>query len=78
MYSERRVGQFLDESLSPAIMNQALERYRQVVAGRQPFFSFSIVRKDDGPIIRYERLLLPYYCYGPHCALKNASVDRIN
>lgn len=66
MYPERRVGQFLDESLSPAIRDQALERYRQVVAGQQPSFSFSIVRKDDGPIIRYERLLLPFACEGPH------------
>jgi hypothetical protein len=66
MYPERRVGQFLDESLSPAIRDQALEHYKQVVASRQPSFSFSVVRKDDGPIIRYERLLLPFSCDGPH------------
>ncbi len=65
LYPERRVGMFLDESLSPAIRDQALERYRQVAANRQPSFSFSVVRKDDGPIIRYERLLLPFACDGP-------------
>lgn len=66
MYPERRIGQFLDESLSPAIRDQALEHYRQVVASRQPSFSFSAVRKNDGPIIRYERLLLPFACEGAY------------
>jgi hypothetical protein len=70
MYPERRVGMFLDQSLSPAIRDQALERYRLVVTSRAPSFSFSVVRKDDGPIIRYERLLLPFSCDG-------AEVERI-
>lgn len=60
MYPERRVGMFLDESLAPAIRDQALQCYRQVTADGRPSFSFSAVRKDDGPIIRYERLLLPF------------------
>lgn len=64
MYPERRVGQFLDETLSPAIRDQALEHYRRVVASLQPSFSFTAVRKNDGPIIRYERLLLPFACDG--------------
>jgi hypothetical protein len=64
LYPERRVGMFLDESLSPAIRDHALQHYRQVVADRRPSFSFSLVRKDDGPIIRYERLLLPFACGG--------------
>lgn len=66
MYSQRRVGMFLDESLSPAIRDQALTHYKQVVASRQPSFSLSVVRKDDGPIIQYERLLLPFACDGAH------------
>jgi hypothetical protein len=66
MYPTRRVGMFLDETLSPAIREQALEHHRQVVASRQPSFSFSVMRKDTGPLIRYERLLLPFSCAGQH------------
>ena len=70
MYSERRVGKFLDEVLPQAIREQALLLHEQVVVSRQPSFSFSVLRKAEGPLIRYERLLLPFRCHGE-------DVDRI-
>jgi len=60
MYSEKRVGRFLDESLSPPIRDQAIEYRKRVVETLEPSFSLSAVRKNNGPIIRYERLLLPF------------------
>jgi hypothetical protein len=47
-----------------ALREQALHYYKLVVAGRLPSFSVSVLRKDDGPLIRYERLLLPFTCNG--------------
>lgn len=64
MYPERRVGKFLDEVLPQAIRDEALLLHDQVVVSRQPSFSFSVLRKADGPLIRYERLLLPFTCNG--------------
>lgn len=64
IYPERRSGKFLDEVLPQSFREQALLLHKQVVVGRQPSFSFSLLRKDDGPIIRYERLLLPFTCNG--------------
>jgi hypothetical protein len=64
MYPVSRVGRFLDETLPPAVREQALHYHNLVVAGRQPSFSYSVLRKDDGPLIRYERLLLPFTCNG--------------
>jgi len=60
IYSERRVGKFLDEVLPRAFRDQALLLHNQVVVSRRPSFSFSMLRKADGPLIRYERLLLPF------------------
>jgi len=64
MYPERRVGKFLDEVLPEALRDQALQFHEQVVVSRRPSFSFSTLRKGDGPLIRYERLLLPFTCNG--------------
>lgn len=64
IYPQRRVGRFLDEVLPQAFRDQALSFHEQVVVSRQPSFSFSVLRKDDGPLIRYERLLLPFSCNG--------------
>lgn len=64
MYPEKRVGKYLDEVLPQAIRDQALLLHEQVVVSRQPSFSFSVLRKADGPLIRYERLLLPFTCIG--------------
>lgn len=64
LYSERRVGRFLDEVLPQAFRDQALLLHQQVVLDRQPSFSVSLLRKDDGPLIQYERLLLPFTCKG--------------
>jgi hypothetical protein len=64
MYSGRRIGKFLDEILPQAIRDQALLLHEQVVVSRRPSFSFSVLRKADGPLIRYERLLLPFTCRG--------------
>ena len=64
MYPERRVGKFLDEVLPQAIRDQALLLHEQVVVSRQPSFSFSVLCKADGPLIRYERLLLPFTSSG--------------
>ena len=64
MYSDRRVGRFLDEVLPQAFKDQALLLHKQVVVSRQPSFSFSTLRKDDGPLIRCERLLLSFACKG--------------
>lgn len=66
MYPEKRVGKFLDAVLPPAIREQALRLHEQVVVSRQPSFSFSVLRKADGPLIRYERLLLPFTSRGEH------------
>ena len=55
-----RVGKFLDEVLPEALRDQALQFHEQVVVSRRPSFSFSTLRKGDGPLIRYERLLLPF------------------
>src|SRR5580700_1377459 len=62
MYPEKRDGKFIDEVLPQAFREQALLLHEQVVVRRQPSFSFSLLRKDDGPLIRYERLLLPFTC----------------
>ncbi|MGA2943161.1 MAG: PAS domain-containing protein [Xanthobacteraceae bacterium] len=64
IYPERRVGKFLDEVLPQAFRDQALLLHKQVVVSRRPSFSFSLLRKADGPLIRYERLLLPFTCHG--------------
>lgn len=64
VYSEKQVGKFLDEILPQAFRDQTLLLYKQVVVSRQPSFSFSVLRKADGPLIRYERLLLPFTCNG--------------
>lgn len=66
MYPEKRVGKFLDEVLPQAIRDEALLLHEQVVVSRQPAFSFSVLRKADGPLIRYERLLLPFTSSGEH------------
>jgi hypothetical protein len=60
MYPEKRDGKFIDEVLPQAFREQALLLHEQVVVRRQPSFSLSLLRKDDGPLIRYERLLLPF------------------
>jgi hypothetical protein len=70
IYPEKRIGKFLDEVLPQAIGDQALLFHEQVVVSRQPSYSFSMLRKADGPLIRYERLLLPFTCHG-------ADVERI-
>lgn len=64
IYPEIRAGKFLDEILPQALRGQALNQHERVVVSRQPSFSFSVLRKDDGPLIRYERLLLPFTCHG--------------
>jgi len=64
IYPQRRVGKFLDEVLPQAFKDQALLFHQKVVATRQPSFSFSMLRKDEGPLVRYERLLLPFTCDG--------------
>ncbi|MFZ2160057.1 MAG: hypothetical protein WAV72_28610, partial [Bradyrhizobium sp.] len=64
MYSERRIGKFLDEVLPEAFREQALLLHERVVISRQPSFSFSMLCKADGPLIRYERLLLPFTTNG--------------
>ena len=64
IYPEIRAGKFLDEILPEALRGQALKQHEQVVISRQPSFSFSMLRKADGPLIRYERLLLPFTCHG--------------
>lgn len=70
IYPERRCGKFLDEVLPQSLREQALLLHEQVVVRRQPSFSFSLLRKDDGPVIRYERLLLPFTC-------NDVNVERI-
>jgi hypothetical protein len=65
MYTESRSGQFLDDYLPPHIRSQALESHRHVVEKREPCFSLSNVRNNEGPIIRYERLVLPFTLNGP-------------
>ena len=62
IYPQRRVGKFLDEVLPQAFKEQALLFHQEVVATRQPSFSFSMLRRDEGPLVRYERLLLPFAC----------------
>jgi hypothetical protein len=64
IYPQGRVGKFLDEVLPQAFKEQALLFHQKVVATRQPLFSFSMLRRDDGPLVRYERLLLPFACDG--------------
>jgi hypothetical protein len=44
MYPVSRVGRFLDETLPPAVRDQALHYHKLVVAGRQPSFSFSVLQ----------------------------------
>ena len=64
MYPFSRVSKFLDETLPRPIRDQALHHHKLVVVTRRPSFSFSVLRKDEGPPIRYERLLLPFACNG--------------
>jgi hypothetical protein len=64
------LARFLDEVLPQAFRDHALLLHKQVVVSRRPSFSFSMLRKADGPLIRYERLLLPFTCHG-------ANVERI-
>ena len=65
MHNSKCVGKYLDGVIAPAVRTQALKSYAEVTIKRQPAFSVSDVRKDDGPIIRYERLLLPFSRKGP-------------
>ena len=64
IYPVSRVGRFLDETLPLAIREHALHYYKLVVVGHQPSFSFSVLQRCDGHLIRYERLLLPFACKG--------------
>ena len=34
--------------------------YRQVAANGEPYFSATALREGDGPVVNYERLLLPF------------------
>lgn len=54
------VGRFVDEIVAPALRDKALAMYRQAAMSREPAFSSTPLREGDGPIVHYERLLLPF------------------
>lgn len=59
-YGRNCVGQFVDEAVAPALREKALAMFRQAVMSREPVFSSTPLREGDGPIVHYERLLLPF------------------
>jgi PAS fold len=59
-HGKRCVGRFVDETIAPSLREKAISMYRRVVATREPFFSSTPMREGDGPIVYYERLLLPF------------------
>lgn len=65
MFGGCSVGKYVDEAISPALRENALKCYEQVVNTRRPNFSSFDVKTPDGPLIRYERLLLPFSIKGP-------------
>lgn len=54
------VGRFVDETVPPALREKALAMYRRTALSREPAFSSTPLREGDGPIVYYERLLLPF------------------
>ena len=54
------VGKYVDETAAPLLRKKALTKYRRVVESGKPNFSSTPIRAGDGPIVNYERLLLPF------------------
>ena len=67
---EPLVGRFVDETPPPAFRADALSRYREVAMTGEPNFGSVLLREQDGPVVTYERLLLPFTTTG-------ATVDYI-
>jgi hypothetical protein len=60
MHNRNCVGLFLNEVMAPAVRERGLKTYRQVVECQTPAFNSTPVRGEDGAIVNYERLLLPF------------------
>jgi hypothetical protein len=65
MFGGCSVGKHVDEAISPVLREDALKCYEQVVNTRRPNFSVFYVKTPNGPLTRYERLLLPFSKKGP-------------
>lgn len=60
VHGRKVVGEFVDETVPPSLRQSALAAYRQVAITGEPNFSSTLLREDDGAIVNYERLLLPF------------------
>lgn len=60
IYGSHCVGKFLDEILPVPLREAALSAYRHVVEVRQPFYTISQIHDENGCVVHYERLLLPF------------------
>ncbi len=64
MHGAALVGRFVDETAPPAFRADALSRYREVAQTGQPNFGAMLLREGIGPLVSYERLLLPFTASG--------------
>lgn len=74
MHNRNCVGLFLNEVMAPAVRERGLRVYRSVVDRRIPAFSSTPIRNEDGVLVQYERLLLPFTATGQgvdhiHCVI---------
>jgi hypothetical protein len=59
-HGRRCIGRLVEDAVAPSLREKALIMYRQVAASGKPYFSSTPMREGDGPIVNYERLLLPF------------------
>lgn len=64
MHNRNCVGLYLNDVMAPAVRERGLRTYRDVVERRIPAFNSTPVRDDDGAVVNYERLLLPFATAG--------------
>jgi hypothetical protein len=59
------VARYVDEAVAPSLREKARSMYHRVAMSREPMFSSTPIREGNGPIVNYERLLLPFAKTGP-------------
>lgn len=60
IHARKLVGDYLEDILPADLRRSAIEQYDIVVAKKCPSFSFVSIHTEAMPIVRYERLLLPF------------------
>jgi hypothetical protein len=64
-HGRKCVGRFVDEAVAPSLRKQALSMYHHVATSSEPLFCATALREGYGPIVNYERLLIPFTKSGP-------------